>query len=131
MSDAKLVDKIIEGKANQGRELGIPGFTHHGGDPNRRAVLESNKRIREGLEPGPVDFGSNGGFGRVQFRIPEFDYPFLCAMFPDLKHPDKTVQTKAWQRFARSPLSEKYKVESKNRKRIYVPKLRNTQNADT
>lgn len=128
MKTSKTVDRIIDGTVNQGRELGIPAFTHHGGDPNRRAILESNKRIREGVEPGPRDFGSNGGFGRVQFRIPEFDWPFICAMFPDLTNTDKTVSTKAWQRFARSPLSEKYKVETKNRKRIYVPQLRNAEN---
>ena len=52
-------------------------------------------------------------------------------MFPDLNHTDKTVATKAWQRFAKSPLSEKYKVETKNRKRIYVPQLRNAQDADS
>lgn len=122
---APTVDRIVEGKVNQGRELGIPAFTHKGGDPNRQAVLESNKRIREGLEPGPRDFGAGGGFGRVQFRIPEFDYPFLCAMFPDLNSSDATVQKKAWQKFAKSPLSEKYKVDTKQRGRISVPQLRN------
>ena len=126
----KVVDKILDGKVNQGRDLGIPAFTHQGGDPNRRAILESNKRIREGVDPGPRDFGAHGGFGRVQFRIPEFDWPFLLTMFPDLNATDKTVATKAWQRFARSPLSEKYKVEAKNRKRIYVPELRNAKNAN-
>ena len=131
MSGAKLVDKLIEGKANQGRELGLPAFTHQGGDPARRAILESNKRIREGVDPGPRDFGSNGGFGRVQFRIPEFDWPFLLAMFPDLNHTNKDVATKAWQKFSKSPLSEKYKVETKNRKRIYVPQLRNPQDSNT
>lgn len=127
----KIVDKIIEGKVNQGRDLGIPAFTHKGGDPNRRAILESNKRIREGLEPGPRDFGSGGGFGRVQFRIPEFDWPFLVAMFPDLNSTDKTVATNAWKRFSKSPLSEKYKVETKQRRRIYVPELRNPENANS
>lgn len=128
MKTAKTIDGIADGTINQGKELGLPAFTHQGGDPNRAAILESNHRIREGVDPGAVDFGSHGGFGRVQFRIPEFDYPFLVAMFPDLNAPDKTVQTKAWQKFARSPLSEKYKVERKDRNRIYVPQLRNPKN---
>ena len=130
MKTAKTIDGILDGTVNQGKELGLPAFTHKGGDPNRRAILESNKRIRDGVEPPPRNFGSNGGFGRAQFRIPEFDWPFICAMFPDLQATDKTVATKAWQRFARSPLSEKYKVECKNRKRIYVPQLRNPKNAN-
>ena len=125
MKTAKTIDRIIDGTVNQGRELGIPAFTHKGGDPKRKAILESNRRIREGLDPAPRDFGSDGGFGRAQFRIPEFDWPFICAMFPDLNSTDKTVAHKAWQRFAKSPLSEKYKVEVKNRKRIHVPQLRN------
>lgn len=97
-------------------ELGLPRFTHSGGDPKRRAILESNYKMREGIDGAPVNFGSDGGFGRVQFRIPEFDFPFIQAMFPDMKSQDATERTKAWQRFARSPLSEPYKVERKIRR---------------
>lgn len=112
-----LVDADGKPIKNQARELGVPAFTHKGGDPARRAILESNHRIREGLDEGAVDFGDGGGFGRVQFRIPEFDYPFICAMFPDLKAPDSHVRHKAWQRFAKSPLSEPYRVDRKVRMR--------------
>lgn len=100
---------------HQEKAFGIPGFTHKGGDPRRRAILESNYRIREGLDPGARNFGDSDGFGRVQFRIPEFDYPFIKTMFPDIGSPDATTRTKGWQKFARSPLSEPYKVERKVR----------------
>ena len=104
------VDKIRQDK------IGLPDFTHAGGDPNRAAILESNHRIREGLDDGPVNFGPAGGFGRVALRIPEFDYPFIAAMFPEIQSQDKTERTKAWQRFAKSPLSEPYRVEVKKRR---------------
>lgn len=100
---------------NQARELGVPGFTHAGGDPNRRAILESNHRMREGLDPGARNFGGGGGFGRVSLRIPEFDYPFIKAMFPDVASRDATTRTKGWQKFCKSPLSEPYKVGRKVR----------------
>lgn len=100
---------------DQAKELGIPEFTHRGGDPRRQAILESNHRMREGIDPGPRDFGSDGGFGRVQFRIPEFDYPFIKVMFPDIAAKDSATRTKGWQQFAKSPLSEPYKVGRKVR----------------
>ncbi len=114
--------KVLENKTkqpheitNQAADLGLPDFTHKGGDPNRKAILESNHRMREGLEGGPVNFGEAGGFGRVALRIPEFDYPFIKAMFPDVGSPDATTRTKGWQTFCKSPLSEKYKVDRKLR----------------
>ena len=108
------LDELVS--EHQAKDWGIPEFTHQGGDPKRRAILESNYRIREGLDPGAVNFGSNGGFGRVQFRIPEFDYPFIKIMFPDIASRDATTRRKGWQRFARSPLSEPYKVDVKKRR---------------
>lgn len=108
---------------HQAKELGLPEFTHAGGDPNRRAILESNKRMREGVDPGPRNFGESDGFGRVMLRIPEFDYPFIRAMFPDIASPDATTKTKAWQKFAKSPLSEPYRVEEKRRVAKPVPKV--------
>lgn len=112
MKDAADLDKL-----HQANDLGIPEFTHKGGDPARRKVLEENYRMREGLDPGPRNFGSSDGFGRVALRIPEFDYPFIRAMFPDIGAPDATTRTKGWQAFCRSPLSEKYKVDRKSRGR--------------
>ena len=108
--DSDELDKIHE--AN---ELGIPAFTHRGGDPNRRAILESNHRIREGLDPGARNFGESDGFGRVALRIPEFDYPFIKVMFPDIASRDAETRTKGWQAFSKSPLSEPYRVDRKLR----------------
>jgi len=94
----------------------LPEFTHKGGDPARHAILESNHRMREGLDEGAINFGTDGGFGRVSLRIPLFDYPFICVMFPDLKAPDSHVRHKAWQAFTKSPLSEPYRVGKKIRR---------------
>ena len=109
-NDPENLDKLHQGKA-----FGVPEFTHKGGDPKRRAILESNHRMREGLDPGPRNFGDSDGFGRVALRIPEFDYPFIRAMFPDIGAPDSTTRTKGWQAFCKSPLSEPYKVDRKLR----------------
>ncbi len=111
LNKTKTPDEI----GNQASELGLPDFTHKGGDPNRKAILESNHRMREGLDPGPRNFGDSDGFGRVALRIPEFDYPFIRAMFPDIGSQDATTRTKGWQEFCRSPMSEKYKVDRKLR----------------
>lgn len=111
-----MADKVENlDKLNQAREFGIPEFTHKGGDPNRKAILESNYRMREGLDEGAVNFGEAGGFGRVALRIPEFDYPFIKIMFPDVASKDATTRTKGWQKFCKSPLSEPYKVDRKLR----------------
>lgn len=95
---------------NQAEVIGIPAFTHTGGDPKRRQVLEENKRARDGVDPAPRNIGSSDGFGRVAMRIPEFDYPFICAMFPGLKSRNNEERHREWQRFAKSPLSEPYRV---------------------
>lgn len=100
----------------QARDFGLPGFKSNQGNADRRAILMSNQRIRDGLEDKPRDFGEAGGFGRVALRIPEFDYPFIRAMFPDTTSPDAETRTKGWQKFARSPLSEPYRTDRKVRK---------------
>lgn len=94
----------------------FPKFTHHGGCPNRRAVLQDNYDIREGKKPGAVNFGPDGGFGRAQFRIPEFDYAFIRRMFPKLAAKSSAERHEGWLEFARSPLSEPYRVDRKVRK---------------
>ena len=105
MTDIEKLDQV-----HQARE-----FTHRVGVPNRKAILEGNQRMRDGRDPGPRNFGGSGGFGRVALRIPEFDYPFIKAMFPDIGSPDGTVKAKGWEAFMRSPLSEPYKVDRKLR----------------
>ena len=97
--------------------LGMPAFTHQGGDPKRREILESNHRIREGIEEKPRDFGAAGGFGRAMLRIPEFDYPFIRLMFPKLASRDSAERHEGWQEFAKSPRSEPYRVTVKQRRR--------------
>lgn len=98
------------------RQFGMPEFASTTGNRNRKIILADNHAIREGtsLTP-PRDFGSNGGFGRATLRIPEFDYPFIKAMFPEVNSQDATERTKAWQRFAKSPLSEPYRLDRKKR----------------
>jgi len=112
----------LEG-VHQAKDLGIPAFKSNTGNADRKAILDANRRVREGIDPAPRDFGSGGGFGRAMLRIPEFDLPFIQAMFPETKSHDATERTKAWQKFARSPLSEKYRVTPRkgNRSRIIVP----------
>lgn len=97
------------------RLAGVPEFTHQGGDPRRHAILAANQRCREGQDEA-VNIGPAGGFGRVALRIPEFDYPFIKAMFPGIGSPDGTERTRAWQKFAKSPLSEPYRTDRKVRK---------------
>lgn len=110
----------LEGK-HQARTLGVPEFRSHTGNPDRRAILASNHRMREGLDPGPRNVGPSDGFGRVALRIPEFDYKFIRAMFPDLASRDATTRSKGWKKFAASPLSEPYRVEEKRRRGGIVP----------
>ena len=110
------MDKItLDESVKQEAESELPEFTHRGGDPAREAILKSNHRIREGLDEGARDFGDSDGFGRVFLRIPEFDYPFIRAMFPDTASPDATTRTKGWKEFAKSPLSEPYRTSLKRR----------------
>lgn len=117
-----IVDPDSGKPIKQAKELGMPKFTHHGGCPNRKAILESNHRIREGLESGPVNFGDSDGFGRVMLRIPELDYAVLRAFMPDLASPDSGLRSAAWKKLANSPLGEAYSVQEKRRKGgIYVP----------
>lgn len=102
---------------NQARDLGgLPGFTHAGGDPRRRAILLENYQMREGLVEGPRNFGPSDGFGRAMLRIPEFDYQFIRVMFPDIAAPDAATRHNGWKQFCRSPLSEPYKVGRKVRR---------------
>lgn len=103
-------------RISQYRQFGMPEFASNNGNADRRRILEENRAIREGTSlVKPRDFGAGGGFGRAQLRIPEFDYPFIQAMFPEVKSLDATERTKAWQRFAKSPLSEPYRLDRKRR----------------
>lgn len=108
---SSTLDEKELAEVHQAETLGVPAFTHSGGDPKRHKVLEENYRVREGIDPAPHNVGSSDGFGRVSMRIPEFDYPFICAMFPGLKSKNNEERHRTWQEFARSPLSEPYRLD--------------------
>lgn len=95
---------------SQYKRFGIEPFRSRGGDPHRRHILEGVRRIREGIDPKPKTLGSAGGFGGIALTIPELDMAVIRAMFPEVASPDATERTKAWQRFAKSPLSEPYRI---------------------
>lgn len=95
---------------SQYQKFGMPAFASRGGNPDRRRILEGVRRIREGIDPKPKNLGSAGGFAGCMLAIPEFDFPIIQAMFPDLKSHDAEIRSKAWKKFARSPLSEPYRL---------------------
>ena len=74
--------------------------------PERRAILESVKRVRDGVEP-----HKHAPFARHTMRIPMQDWYALRKLIPDLdafKDPDR--QRAAWDYFERSVWSEPYRV---------------------
>lgn len=72
----------------------------------RKVVLAANRRVREGQSPRPRRLD----FGETTFRIPDQDFFVLRRLFPELASTDGKERFEAWQRFARSPLSEPYRV---------------------
>lgn len=74
--------------------------------PNRRVVLESVKRVREGNES-----HKHAPFARHTMRIPEQDFYALRMLYPDLANfADPAAQRAAWDKFEMSPFSEPYRV---------------------
>lgn len=73
--------------------------------PNRRVVLESVRRVREGNEG-----HKHAPFARHTMRIPEQDFFALLKLYPDLASHEPEVQRAAWDKFERSPFSEPYRV---------------------
>jgi hypothetical protein len=96
-------------------ELGMPEFVTKGGNRDRHNILEDNKALRDGRLPKPRNLGDSDGFAGVALRIPELDYAVIKIMFPDDTSPDHEIRTKAWQKFARDPASEPYRVQRKTR----------------
>lgn len=75
-------------------------------NPERRAILESVQRVREG-----VDGHRHAPFARHTMRIPVPDFQALTLLYPDLaNYDDPQAQRAAWDAFELSPLSEKYRV---------------------
>ena len=74
--------------------------------PNRRVVLESVRRVRDGNEP-----HKHAPFARHTMRIPEQDFFALRKLYPDLANfSDPEAQRAAWDRFERSAFSEPYRI---------------------
>jgi hypothetical protein len=74
--------------------------------PNRRVVLESVRRVRDGNEP-----HKHAPFARHTMRIPEQDFIALRKLYPDLANfNDPDAQRAAWDRFEKSAFSEPYRV---------------------
>lgn len=74
--------------------------------PERRAILESVQRVREGNEG-----HKHAPFARHTMRIPMQDWYALRKLFPDLDaHHDPARQRAAWDQFEKSPFSEPYRV---------------------
>jgi hypothetical protein len=75
-------------------------------NPERRAILESVKRVRDG-----VDAHKHAPFARHTMRIPMADYQALILLYPDLNNfDDPQAQRVAWDAFELSPISERYRV---------------------
>lgn len=74
--------------------------------PNRRVVLESVRRVRDGNEA-----HKHAPFARHTMRIPEQDFFALRKLYPDLANfNDPDAQRAAWDRFEKSAFSEPYRV---------------------
>lgn len=74
--------------------------------PNRRAVFESVRRVRDGNEP-----HKHAPFARHTMRIPEQDFFALRKLYPDLANfADPDAQRAAWDRFEKSAFAEPYRV---------------------
>jgi hypothetical protein len=71
----------------------------------RRAMLESVKRVRDGIDP-----HRHAPFARHAMRIPESDFYELCKLYPALISKDPTEMHAAWTAFELSPMAEKYRV---------------------
>lgn len=71
----------------------------------RNAVLDDNRRFREGIER---QRNADGGY--VALRIPESDFYSLRKIFPALASTNASERHAAWQDFLKSPLGLAYRV---------------------
>lgn len=72
----------------------------------RNAILDANRRVREGADPRPRRLDC----GETTFRIPYADFAMLRRMFPGLASRDGKERFEAWKKFRDSPFSEPYRV---------------------
>lgn len=73
--------------------------------PERRSVLESVQRVRDGNEP-----HRHLPFARHTMRIPEQDFYALIKLYPGLIALDPAEKNAAWEAFEKSPFAEPYMV---------------------
>lgn len=78
----------------------------------RRAILESVQRVREGVDP-----HRHAPFAQHRMRIPEGDYYALARLFPGLTASDPDARAAGERDLYNSPLGEKYHV-GKTRKGV-------------
>jgi hypothetical protein len=74
-------------------------------DAQRRAILESVQRVRDGIDP-----HRHAPFAQHTMRIPEGDYYALAKLFPGLAASDPDARAAAHDQLYASPLGEKYHV---------------------
>jgi hypothetical protein len=76
--------------------------------PGRSAQLAFNERRR--LEP---EVNKDLKFGRQMLSIPQNDYHRLLHQNPELKHWEKDIRSKAWDKFMASDASKPYRIREK------------------
>jgi hypothetical protein len=74
-------------------------------NPERRAILESVKQVRDGVTP-----HRNPNFAQHMHRIPEQDFYALLRLYPGLSAIDPLEKSAAWEAFSKSPFAEPYLV---------------------
>lgn len=81
----------------------------------RAAGLEYLKRRRDsGEKPALLrcDYNGETDFGYSQLLIPPFDYDVLIIRYPELASTDRETAHRAWQKFANSPESLRYRTDA-------------------
>lgn len=76
--------------------------------PERAAILESNRAVRNDRTARRMDWG------QPHLRIPEVDLELLKQRNPELSAPDGQVRRAAWIKFYNSPESAPYRVRPHN-----------------
>jgi len=80
----------------------------HRTQTNRSEILAENAKRRN-------EVASKIDGMRWALSIPADDYATLIKLNPELDHPDRAIQHRAWQRFMASPESMIYRVYSARR----------------
>lgn len=73
--------------------------------PERRNILESVQRVREGIDP-----HRHLPFAQHTLRIPEGDFYALTRLYPGLIALDPNEKSAAWEALHNSPFAEAYRI---------------------